>query len=201
MDSSINWVRTNTPPPAVWLSPIPKMTQGPGPNDNDRLPWGPRSGSGEVVLNRLITPWAVPGVVHQQAAPDLRRPRSSVVNRTDQGQCQRHHHAPAQQWPRSACRGSCGLEYRILGLICRFTGARVDHVARWYSLMSPSWIGLRRTWWPARLITCGVGSWLDRPRSALDEQLLDVAIGHVVPQVPAHCQHDHLPREPKARKR
>ena len=114
MDSSINGVRTNTPPPAVWLSPIPKMTQGPGPNDNDRLPWGPRSGSGEVALNRLITPWAVPGVVHQQAAPDLRRPRSSVVNRTDQGQCQRHHHAPAQQWPRSACRGSCGLEYRIL---------------------------------------------------------------------------------------
>jgi hypothetical protein len=61
VDSSINWVRTNTPPPAVWLSPIPKMTQGPGPNDNDRLPWGPRSGSGEVALNRLITPWAVPG--------------------------------------------------------------------------------------------------------------------------------------------
>jgi hypothetical protein len=48
-----------------------------------------------------------------------------------------------------------GLEYRILGLICRFTGARVDHAAMWYSLVSPSRIGLRRTWWPARLITRG----------------------------------------------
>lgn len=51
--------------------------------------------------------------------------------------------------------GRVGLEYRILGLICRFTGARVDHAAMWYSLVSPSRIGLRRTWWPARLITCG----------------------------------------------
>ena len=54
-----------------------------------------------------------------------------------------------------------GLEYRIVGLICRFMGARVDHAAMWYSLVSPSRIGLRRTWWPARLITCGgwVSAW------------------------------------------
>jgi hypothetical protein len=36
-----------------------------------------------------------------------------------------------------------------------------DHAAMWYSLVSPSMIGLRRTWWLVRLITCGgwVSAW------------------------------------------
>ena len=33
--------------------------------------------------------------------------------------------------------------------------------------------------------------------AALDQQLLDVAVGQVVPQVPAHRDHDHLRREPE----
>jgi hypothetical protein len=53
-----------------------------------------------------------------------------------------------------------GLEYRILGLTW---GLRVwfDHAVIWYSLVSPSRIGLRRTWWSARLITGGgwVSAW------------------------------------------
>jgi hypothetical protein len=69
-----------------------------------------------------------------------------------------------------------GLEYRNLGLICRFMGAHVDHAAMWYSLVSPSRIGLRRTWWPARLITCvGVGS---RPGPVRVAPALGVAALH-----------------------
>ena len=40
-------------------------------------------------------------------------------------------------------------------------GARLGHAAGWYSLVSPLRIGLRRTLWSARLITCGewVSAW------------------------------------------
>ena len=37
--------------------------------------------------------------------------------------------------------------------------------------------------------------------SALDQQLFNIAIRKSITEVPAHCQHDHLPREPEAGER
>jgi hypothetical protein len=37
--------------------------------------------------------------------------------------------------------------------------------------------------------------------SALGQQLFDIAIGESITEVPAHCQHDHLPGEPEAGER
>ena len=34
--------------------------------------------------------------------------------------------------------------------------------------------------------------------SALGKQLLDIAIGQAVTEVPAYCEHDHLPGKPEA---
>jgi DNA-binding CsgD family transcriptional regulator len=39
------------------------------------------------------------------------------------------------------------------------------------------------------------------PHSALGQQLFDIAIGQSITEVPAHCQHDHLPRKPEAGER
>jgi hypothetical protein len=39
------------------------------------------------------------------------------------------------------------------------------------------------------------------PHSALGQQLFNIAIRKSVTEVPAHCQHDHLPREPEAGER
>jgi hypothetical protein len=37
--------------------------------------------------------------------------------------------------------------------------------------------------------------------SALSQQLFNIAIRESITEVPAHCQHDHLPREPEAGER
>jgi hypothetical protein len=35
----------------------------------------------------------------------------------------------------------------------------------------------------------------------LGQQLLDIAIGQAIPELPTHCQHDHLPGKPEADER
>jgi hypothetical protein len=48
-----------------------------------------------------------------------------------------------------------GLEYRIVWLTCTFWVLGGGYDAIWYSLVSLSRIGLRRTLWSSRLITGG----------------------------------------------